>query len=97
MKLETLAKILESANTDGSGQLTSYGMILKNPSSYNIDYDEIEGLQIFVDKTKFTIALTKLYSEFSNNEDDMFLTYDEICEKQDFDHFCEQVWHWNLF
>jgi hypothetical protein len=81
MKLETLKKILESTSTDSSGKLTSYGMILRNPSSYNIDYDEIEGIQIFVDQTKFTIALAKLYSEFSNDPDDVFLTYDEIAEK----------------
>jgi len=97
MKLETLKQIIESTNVDSSGKLTSYGMILKNPSSYNIDYDEIEGIQIFTDQAKFAITLAKLYSEFSHNEDNMFLTYDEVCEMPDFDAFCEHVWHWNLF
>ena len=99
MKLDTLKQILTEMPPPQrmSGNVTSYGMILVNPSAYKVDYDEIEGIKVYTDKNKFTIALAKLYAEFSNNEDDVFLTYEELCEKPDFDAFCEQVWHWNLF
>ena len=98
MKLEALAALSETiGTTDSSGKLTKYGMIHFNPSSYNIDYDEISTIQIFVDEKKFDIALAKRYSEFSGNEDDMVLTYDEICDQPDFDAFCEACWHWKLF
>ena len=97
MKLQNLKSILESIATAKTGELSSYGMILVNPSAYKIDYDEIEAISIYIDKSKFDIALAKEYAKFSGNEDDAFLTYDEICEASDFDAFCEAVWHWDLF
>lgn len=97
MKLELFKSILESSASDSSGALTSYGMILNDPSGYKIDYDEIDGIQIFTDKSKFEIAIAKLYSEFTGNKDDVFLMFDEISDQPDFDDFCERVWMWDSF
>lgn len=72
-------------------------MILVNPSAYKVDYDEIEGIKVFTDEKKFQIELAKQFAKFTGNNDDVFLTYEEICDQPDFDAFCEGVWHWNLF
>ncbi len=95
MKLSLLAQLTEAEVAPG--ELTSFGMILVNPSAYKVDYDEIEGIKVFTDEKKFQIELAKQFAKFTGNNDDVFLTYEEICDQPDFDAFCEGVWHWNLF
>ena len=97
MKLELIKKLAESTATNEFGGLTSYGMILEGPSDYRIDYDEIESIQIFVDKNKFHKAIAKLFADFTEDPDDVFLTFEEICDSEKYDDFCNAVYIWDLF
>jgi len=99
MKLESLSKILTEMPPPpkSAGNLTSYGLILDNPSSDRIDYDEVEAILVFTDKTKFQMHIAKLFAEFTGHSDDAFLDYEEICEDDRFDDFNREVWFWDLF
>ena len=87
MKLETLKQILTEmpAAPRANGNITSYGLILHNPSSDRIGYDEVEDILVFTDKTKFQAHIAKLFAQFTGNEDDVFLSFEEICEHGQFD------------
>lgn len=98
MQLSHLKALLkESDQITPVGNVTSYGLILNNPSSNTIDYDEVETILVFTDKSKFQIHIAKLYAEFTGNEDDAFLSFDEICDSESFDVFNHHVWFWDLF
>lgn len=99
MKLETLSQILNEmpSTPRATGNVESYGLILHNPSSHRINYDEIEDILVFTDKTKFQIHLAKMFAEFTGDKDDVFLSFDEICEDDRFDQFTQVTWFWDLF
>ena len=63
MKLETLKQVLNEMPPPPrtNGNVTSYGLILRNPSSYRIDYDEVENILVFTDKSKFQAHIAKLF------------------------------------
>lgn len=97
MKLSALTKILENTNVNASGALTNFGMILWNVSDNRIDYDEIENIEVFIDRTKFEVQLTKYFAEFTGDEEDLMLNFDDICEHERFDEFNNACWFWDQF
>jgi hypothetical protein len=102
MKLQTLAQVLTEMPppqrpNSGTGNVTSYGLILDNPSSNRLDYDEVEAILVFTDKIKFQKHIAKLFANFTGDDDDAFLDYEEICADNRFDDFNKEVWFWDLF
>lgn len=99
MKLETLKQVLNEMPPPPrtNGNVTSYGLILRNPSSYRIDYDEVENILVFTDKSKFQAHIAKLFSQFTGDDDDLFLSFEEICDHEQFDDFNSDTWFWDLF
>mgnify|MGYP003619332288 CR=1 FL=1 len=99
MKLETLKQVLTEMPPPPrtSGNVTSYGLILHNPSSDRIDYDEVEDILVFTDKNKFQAHVAKLFAQFTGDQDDAFLDFEEICNDDRFDAFNRDTWFWDLF
>ena len=99
MKLETLKQVLNEMPPPPrtNGNVTSYGLILHNPSSDRIDYDEVEDILVFTYKSKFQAHIAKLFAQFTGNNEDLFLSFAEICDHEQFDAFNNDTWFWDLF
>ncbi len=98
MKLEALKSLLESAVTNDLGQLTDFGMILPNVNGWSgVEYDAVEGIEVYIDKAKFQKAVIKYFAKHTGNEDDLFLSFDDIIERDEYQQFCENCWIFDQF
>lgn len=99
MKLQALNQILTEMPPPPktTGELKQYGMILNDPSGNTVDYDEISTVKIFANKVDFSKAVSKYFSAYTKNPDDIFLTLDEIYDHEMYDNFVDGCWIWDNF
>ena len=98
MKLEAIKSLLESAVTNDLGQLTNFGMILPGvEDSGRAEYGDVEGIEVYIDKAKFQKAVIKYFAKHTGNEDDLFLSFDDIIERDEYEDFVEVCWIFDQF